>query len=131
MKNSERHDYLMYRMNKADEAYDTAKLLADHGKWNAAVNRLYFAVYHAVSGLLVKYDIQSKTHSGVKTKFFQHFIKDQRISKDFGKLYSDLFDWRQKGDYGDFFDFSEEDVQPLLIPTRKFIDEVKKLAEEE
>jgi uncharacterized protein (UPF0332 family) len=39
-----------------------------------------------------------------------------------GKLYADLFDWRQKGDYGDFFDFEEADVQSLLAPTSALID---------
>jgi len=32
-----------------------------------------------------------------------------------------LFDWRQKGGYGDFFDFTEEDVTPLLKPVKELI----------
>ncbi|MEO5583661.1 MAG: hypothetical protein ABIR66_13305 [Saprospiraceae bacterium] len=32
----------------------------------------------------------------------------------FGKLYSNLFDWRQESDYADFIDFDEETIIPLI-----------------
>ena len=35
--------------------------------------------------------------------------------------YAKLFNGRQKGDYGDMFDFSEEDVQPLSEPVKDFL----------
>lgn len=38
-----------------------------------------------------------------------------------------LFDWRQKGDYGDFFDFTEEDVLSILQPTKDLISSVEKI----
>jgi len=46
-------------------------------------------------------------------------------------LYGDLFDWRQKGDYGDFFDFTEEDVKLVLEPTIDLINVVEKQIVEE
>ena len=121
MKPEERNDYAKYRMEKSRETLEVAALLVQNGKWNSAVNRLYYAAYYAVSGFLVKSGIESKTHAGVKTPFLLHFIKTGKIDMSLGKLYADLFDWRQKGDYGDFFDFTEEDVVPLLTPTEKLI----------
>ncbi|MBL7775109.1 MAG: HEPN domain-containing protein, partial [Saprospiraceae bacterium] len=121
---SQQSAYAQYRMEKAEEAYETAELLVANSKWNAAVNRLYYAAYYAVSGLLAKTGIESKTHAGVKTQFLLHFIKTERISIERGKLYADLFDWRQKGDYGDFFDFTEADVLLLMNPVRTLIDAV-------
>jgi uncharacterized protein len=44
----------------------------------------------------------------------------------YGKLFSKLFDWRQKGDYGDLFNFVEEQVSPLIDQTEEFIVEIKK-----
>ena len=108
MKPTERDDYAKYRMEKSRETLEVAALLVQNGKWNSAVNRLYYAAYYAVSGLLVKSGIESKTHTGVKTQFLLHFVKTGKIEMSLGKLYADLFDWRQKGDYGDFFDFTEE-----------------------
>ena len=102
MKSSERSEYVQYRFEKADEAYEVAELLVINKKWNSAVNRLYYAAYYAayyaVSGLLLHYEINTKTHSGVKTQFFMNFVKTGQISIELGKVYADLFDWRQKGD---------------------------------
>jgi uncharacterized protein (UPF0332 family) len=42
------------------------------------------------------------------------------VSKEFGKIYSQLFTWRQKGDYDDLFDFVEEKVKPYIEPIKKF-----------
>jgi uncharacterized protein (UPF0332 family) len=36
-------------------------------------------------------------------------------------------DWRQKGDYGDMFDFEQESVEPLFQPVEEFISAIKKL----
>jgi hypothetical protein len=33
-----------------------------------------------------------------------------------GRLFSDLMDWRQKGDYGDMYDFDRESVSPIIKP---------------
>jgi len=122
----EKDSYADYRMKKAEEAYEVAELLVDNLKWNAAVNRLYYAAYYAVSALLAKSEIDAKTHSGVKTQFLLHFVKTGIIEVRLGKMYADLFDWRQKGDYGDFFDFEEEDVVPLLEPTKELIHAILK-----
>ena len=46
---------------------------------------------------------------------------------DMGRLYSNLFDSRQKGDYGDMYDFDKETVESLLIPVKDFIDNIKQL----
>ena len=44
-----------------------------------------------------------------------------------GKLYSDLIDSRQKGDYGDLYDFDKETVESLIEPVGEFISSLKKL----
>ncbi len=124
MNSSERDDYAKYRMEKSRETLEAAELLIRNGNWNSAVNRLYYAAYYAITGLLVKAGIETKTHTGVKTQFFLHFVKTGKISMSLGKLYTDLFDWRQKGDYGDFFDFTEADVAPFLEPIKQLIDAV-------
>jgi uncharacterized protein (UPF0332 family) len=120
-------DYIDYRLSKAHEALQDAQLLAKNNSWNACVNRLYYSCYYAVSALLLKNNIPTHTHTGLKTQFNLHFIKPGIIKKEFGKLYADLMDWRQKGDYGDMFDFNEETVEPLLIPVKQFLKEIEGL----
>jgi uncharacterized protein (UPF0332 family) len=124
MTQNDRDAYARYRFEKAEEAFSAAEVLVKHQLWNAAINRLYYAAYYAVSGILTKLGIETKTHAGVKTQFLLHFVKPGLIQMSHGKLYADLFDWRQKGDYGDFFDFKEEDVLPLMDPTRSMITDI-------
>jgi len=76
---------------------------------------------------LLKHNISAKTHSGTKTKFFQKFIHAQIIDKEYSRLYSDLFEWRQQGDYADFIDFDQETVTPLPDRVADFIETIKKL----
>jgi hypothetical protein len=49
------------------------------------------------------------------------FIKTGIFDKDFGKLFSDLFDWRQEGDYSDFVSFDKDLTMPLINKSKEFI----------
>ena len=42
-------------------------------------------------------------------------------------LYGDLFDFRQKGDYGDFFSFEEEHITSLIPKVEEFIGKIENL----
>jgi len=111
-------------MEKAYETLEAAQILADGQQWNSAINRLYYACFYAVTALLTEARIETRSHSGAKSQFFLPFVKNKKVDAKFGRLYSDLFDWRQKGDYGDFFDFSNQDVTPLLFPCQQMIDHI-------
>ena len=109
-------DLVQYRVFRAKETYDDAKILAEKSRWNSAINRLYYAAYYAVTALLISEGINPTTHNGAKSKFSEHFILTNKVSKELGKTYSQLFTWRQKGDYDDLFDFDEEKVSPYFTP---------------
>ncbi len=121
MTDEERKEYVIYRIETADKTFNAAKVLADNGFWNSAVNRLYYSLFYAVNALLVANEIMTKSHSATKTQFSLHFVKTGRFDKKYGKLLSELFDWRQKGDYESIFDFSESSVQPLFKPVKEMI----------
>ena len=53
-------------------------------------------------------------------------MKTGVIDKKFGKLYSQLFDFRQKGDYGDMYNFEADMVLSLVNSVKEFINEVGK-----
>jgi uncharacterized protein (UPF0332 family) len=122
-------EYISYRVSKATESLGDARILAENKSWNACVNRLYYACYYIVSALLLKSQLNTQTHSGVKTLFNLHFIKTGKLTVEDGRLNSDLMDWRQKGDYGDMFDFDKETFLPLIPLVSSFIQRVEKLLE--
>ena len=120
-------DYIKYRIEKSDQASNDALILARSGSWNGSINRLYYACYYLVSALTLKDGIETKTHSGLRNQLNLHYVKNEKIPLELGKLYSDLFDSRQKGDYGDMYDFDKETVESLLIPVKEFIEILKSL----
>ncbi|HZV69896.1 MAG TPA: HEPN domain-containing protein [Saprospiraceae bacterium] len=122
-----REDYITYRLTKSEEAYADAALLFENERWNACVNRLYYSSYYTVSALLYSHQITAHTHNGIKTKFFLSFIKTNMIEREYGKLYSRLFDWRNESDYADFLDFDRNSVTPLLKSVSDFNTTLKML----
>ncbi len=115
-------DLIRYRLSRSKDTFEDAKILADKERWNSAINRLYYSAYYAVIAILIKYDLKPTTHNGAKTVFSEHFIKKEILPKEFGKLYSQLFTWRQKGDYDDLYDFKKENVLPYFEPVEKLIE---------
>lgn len=79
--------------------------------------------------LLLNSDLKPATHNGAKSNFTEYFIKTNKLPKEFGKIYSQLFMWRQKGDYDDMFDFDEEKVMSYFEPVKKFIETIEKIIE--
>lgn len=118
-------EYIAYRIEWAWRTFNDARALIETQSWNSSINRLYYACFHAILALFAKHEINCHTHSSVKTQFALHFIKTGKPDKNLGILYSDLFDFRQKGDYGDFFDFKEENVVTLIPQVETFIKEIE------
>jgi uncharacterized protein (UPF0332 family) len=96
------------------ETLEEARLLAKTGHWNGCVNRLYYACFYAVSALLVNEGLYSKTHSGVRALFSQHFVATGRITEDFATFYGNVFASRMDTDYGDMIDVAEGSVRPWI-----------------
>lgn len=121
MTREERLEYSKNRIETAYKTVDAAKLLADNGFWNSAVNRLYYALFYAVNALLVLNEIYSQSHSGMKSQYSLHYIKTGKMDIKYGKLLAQLYDWRQKGDYEALYDFNSESVIPLFAQVNEMI----------
>ena len=127
----ERKTLIAYRLERAEEALEEAKLLLDKGYGNTFVNRLYYACFYAVSALLLAKDLSSAKHSGVRSLFHQNFIKPGLLDIKLGHLYDRLFDNRQKGDYQDLVRFDLEEISPWYDEAKQFVERVSELANAE
>jgi uncharacterized protein (UPF0332 family) len=114
MTEEEKLAYVNYRIKSAFKTFDAARVLADNGFWNSAVNRLYYSVFYAVNALLIHNEIHASSHSGMRSQFSLHFIKTGKLDKKYGMLLAELYDWRQKGDYDNIFDYDSESVKPMF-----------------
>jgi uncharacterized protein (UPF0332 family) len=70
-------DLIKYRLSRAKDTFDDARILADNEKWNSTINRLYYSAYYAVLALLLNSDFKPTTHNGAKSVFSEHFIKNE------------------------------------------------------
>jgi uncharacterized protein (UPF0332 family) len=120
-------EYLQYRKDRSDEVFRDAILLAENGSWRSCINRLYYSLFHLVTGLLSLDGITTKTHEGLKTKFLQLYVKTNIIDVAHGKLFSQLMDWRQESDYSVIVDFQKMDVLPLIEQVRNMNEVLIKL----
>jgi uncharacterized protein (UPF0332 family) len=129
--NYSREDLIKYRLTRANESLEEAKILSHSKHWNTVANRLYYAAFYSVNALLVQFEIQGTTHSGVKSNFHKKFIKTGMLDKEYGRLYSNLFNKRQEGDYQDFQFFEKETIEPLILKVEEFILQIEILINSE
>ena len=96
------------------------------GYWDNIANRLYYALFHAVSALLIHDKHSVNTHRGVVVLFGQHYVRTGIFDMADGKLYSQLQTMREKGDYSCIYQTTEEEVNPMIEPAEKLIEKIGK-----
>lgn len=116
-----------YRLQRAAESMEEARLMQNEDHWNTCANRLYYAAFYAVSALLVQGGHTASKHSGVKALFNRYYVKPGIVTKESGRLYNRLFDLRQEGDYIDFVFLEAETVEPLIEEMAEFVDTIRSL----
>ena len=122
-------ELVSYRLQRARETLADARILADAGRWNPCVNRLYYACFYAVSALLIQDGLSSAKHTGLRSLFNRHFVKTNKVPKDKARIFNDLFERRQEGDYVDFVSFEESQVLPWLPEAEAFVQNLADLIE--
>jgi hypothetical protein len=120
-----------YRRKRAKETLEDAKRLFDAGSLFSAVNRIYYAMFYEVTALLLTKNLSASKHSGVRALFNKEFVKTEKVRVDMGKFFGQMFDFRQKSDYGDFVQFEKDKVREWLEKAEGFIKELEKVIEKE
>lgn len=115
-------DLVLYRMTRAHETLEDARILAKAERWNACVNRLYYACFYATSALLAGDGLSSSKHAGVRSLFNSQYVKPGKVPKDLARIYNDLFERRQEGDYIDFVSFKKSQVIPWIAKAEELIE---------
>ncbi len=116
-----------YRIQKAAATMIEAKDNANLKHWNLVANRLYYAVFHMASALLIDKGFTAKSHNGIFCILGQEFVAKGVLNKDDAKLASRLQNMRQSGDYDDMFDWTEEDVLPLFEKTETLLTKMESI----
>ncbi|WP_370860609.1 HEPN domain-containing protein [Parabacteroides faecis] len=127
MTDDERTALIALRLQNAKDTLQEITVHIEHGFWNTATNRMYYACYYAVAALLLKKGISVKTHSGVRQAFGKEFVASGQVSKEQARFFSILYDNRQTGDYDDYIMMTRDKVEELYPQAIVFIDSLEKL----
>ena len=129
LKDEEREALVKYRIEKAYGTLVEAKDCAEDNHWTLTANRLYYAVYYASKALLIQNGIVAKSHEGVIGMIGQNFVVSGIITIEEAKLLARLQNMRKTGDYDDFKEWHQEDVEPLFKKVEDYINKMKSLVE--
>lgn len=112
-------------LEKADKFLSQANSVATLGIWDVVANRIYYALFHAVSALLINDHIEVRSHKGAGLMFGQKYVVPGVFTADDGRLYAKLQDIREKSDYNLVYQSSEEEMVPLIEMARNLIERIK------
>ena len=122
-----RRDLIEYRLQRSNETLEEADYNAKGGYYNSTVNRLYYACYYSAAALMLCYGLEASTHAGIKSMLGMNFIKAGVIEAKYGRIYQQLFENRQSGDYEDFVYCDQELYDALRPQAQEFVVKVTNL----
>lgn len=70
-------------------------------------------------------EVYTHSQSGMRNQFSKVFIKTGKLEKKYGNLLTQLYDWRQKGDYENLYDFTADIVNQLFEPVKEMLETIE------
>ena len=112
------------RIDDARQSADDAELLLERGSRRGAANRIYYAMFYALSALALNDGVSFKTHSGLVGYFQKTYIKPSVFGREHGRAIQKAFNERSEADYEDFLEFDEDQQDIRLREARALIEVV-------
>ncbi|NLN49912.1 MAG: HEPN domain-containing protein [Clostridiales bacterium] len=126
------NDYIelsRYRLEKAKEDLSNAKANLNGNYLKGAVNRSYYAIFHAIRAVLALDGFDSKKHSGVIAYFNQSYVKTGIFSFEVSAIVQKAFKIRNKSDYDDFYITTHEEAEEQVKNAVNFLSVVEEYME--
>ena len=98
-----------YRLNRAKEDLEAAISNHQAGFYKVAINRSYYAIFHAIRAVNILDGLDASKHSSVIAHFNQFYVHGGKFNREIYKLIDSAYRNREKCDYSDFFIASKED----------------------
>lgn len=109
----------------ADEMLFDAELMVREKRIRSAVNRSYYAMFHAVKAILLQSGTDCESHGGAMNRFGEYVVKKGLMDKRFAKSLHRAYRLREKSDYHSLIEIEEEKAGQTLSEAREFILEAK------
>lgn len=113
-------------MSLAEQALSTAQDNLRAADFRASVNRSYYAVFYAVSAMLLTKGLERRKHSGVIGAFREHFIKTGLIEAEYSNLYGEALVIREDADYAIEIPIDRSMAETALRQARRFVERMQR-----
>jgi hypothetical protein len=113
-------------VEKAEDTLSDAVFNFESTRYEAAINRSYYAVFYCISALLEAKQANTKTHQGAHNKFNELYLKTKLLPSTLNTSLDIVFSLRQSGDYDLRFEPTEEDAATAIEHAREFLAATKK-----
>lgn len=107
---------------KGEAALEEARILLANGKYDGAVSRSYYAVFHYASAALMSKGLEARSHIGMQRLFHLHFIRTKIFSEEMGIILSHTQKAREEANYYPEISFSEKTARDQIQEIEKFVD---------
>jgi len=110
-----------HRLDRAAAACREGDLLGAERGYRGAMNRYYYAAFHAARAVLATRNVDSVRHAGVIALFQQHFVKTGEFPAETARALPRSFEKRLSSDYSDFVEISAEEVERARLEVHAFV----------
>ena len=111
-------------LEKAIKRLRVAERLLQEGEYEDAVSRAYYAMYHAAKAALSTLNVFPKTHEGTLKEFGLKLIKERKLPKELGIIFSDARSLRETADYAITSVIGVEDARWSVGAAERFLKQV-------
>jgi uncharacterized protein (UPF0332 family) len=127
LNDEERKLLVEFEIEKAHKLIEQFTILENAELWDTLANRVYYAVFHAVTALLIMNGLHAGSHQGVSVLFNKHFVKENLVDEKYGRLLARLENMREKSDYTCLFETTKEEVMPMIPQAKEMISIIENL----
>ena len=116
---------IQLELERVDKTLAQVEGLRAQQYWDTLANRLYYALFHAVSAMLISDCREVGSHKGAAIRFHQYYVKTGLFTLEEGSFYSQMETLREKADYNCYFEVTEEEITERIEPTFALVNKIK------
>ena len=113
------------QLDRAKTILNEIPVLLANNAFETAVNRAYYAAFHALKALEALHSYESRKHSGVISYFRQTYIKTGILDEKLSDIIGMLQESREDSDYNIMIHFTAEDAEEQYQNAKLFVDAIE------
>lgn len=130
LSDQERQTLVELHLEKAELFLRQADEMRVLKHWDLAINRYYYACFHALHALFVVNGLSAHTHDGLITLFGKEFVQTGKVDRQFGRYLSRMEQLRKLADYNCTTSVTKDEVDELAQPAHGLLEEIKNIINE-